>query len=146
MTKLYTEKMKYEKKNDNFEHKFILFHYFCSKADLFYEIKFKALFFMLKNFALNYYFANVNMQKNVTLNQTCIFISIHLENLDHRKNNLQKRNQITLKSMMTKSENQNKFTLNCLEILINNLRHMQHDFAFNLQNEDFMQNHLIITC
>ena len=48
--------------------------------------------------------------------------------------------------MMIKFENQNKFTLNCLEILINDLRHMQHDFAFNLQNEDFMQNHLIMTC
>ena len=48
--------------------------------------------------------------------------------------------------MMTKFENQNKFTLNCLKILINDLRHMQHGLAFNLQNEDFMQNHLIITC
>ena len=48
--------------------------------------------------------------------------------------------------MMTKLENQSKFTLNCLKILINDLRHMQHDFAFNLQNADFMQNHLIIVC
>ena len=48
--------------------------------------------------------------------------------------------------MIIKSENQGKFTLNCLEIFINDLRHMQHDFAFNLQNENFMQNHLIIIC
>ena len=48
--------------------------------------------------------------------------------------------------MMIKLENQNKFTLNCLEILINDLRHMQHDLASNLQNEDFMQNHLFIIC
>ena len=44
------------------------------------------------------------------------------------------------------TKNQDKFTLNCLKILINDLRHMQHDLAFNLQNEDFMQNHLIMTC
>ena len=48
--------------------------------------------------------------------------------------------------MMIKFENQSKFTLNCLKILINNLRHMQHDFAFNLQNENFMQNHSIMIC
>ena len=48
--------------------------------------------------------------------------------------------------MMTKFENQGKSTLNCLEILINDLRHMQHGLALNLQNEDFMQNHLIIAC
>ena len=138
--------MKYERKNDNFEHKFILFHHFCNKTDLFHEMKSKTLFFMLKSFALDYYLVNVNMLKNVTLNQTCIFINIHFENLDFRQNNLQKWNQITLKSMMIKLENQNKFTLNCLKIFINDLRHMQHGFAFNLQNENFMQNHLIITC
>ena len=90
MTKLYTEKMKYEKKNDNFEHKFIFFHHFCSKTDLPHEVRSKALFFMLKGFALDYYLANVNMLKNVILNQTCIFINIHFENPDFRKNNLQK--------------------------------------------------------
>ena len=146
MTKLYTEKMKYEKKNDNFEHKFILFHHLCSKTDLFHEVRFKTLSSMLKGFALDYYLANVNMLENATLNQTCIFINIHFENLDFKKNNLQKWNQTTLKSMMIKFENQSKFTLNCLKILINDLRHMQHDLAFNLQNEDFMQNHLIMTC
>ena len=90
MTKLYTEEMKYERKNDNFGHKFILFHHFCSKADLFHEVKFKTLFSMLKGFALDYYLANVNMLENVTLNQTCIFINSHFENLDYKKSNLQK--------------------------------------------------------
>ena len=90
LTKLYTEKMKYEKKNDNFEHKFTLFHHFCSKTDLFHEVRSKALFFMLKGFALDYYLVNVNMLENVTLNQTCTFISTHFENLDNKKNNLQK--------------------------------------------------------
>ena len=77
--------MKYEKKNDNFEHKFIFFHHFCSKVDLFHEMKFKTLFFMLKGFAVDYYFVNVNMLENVTLNQTCIFINSHFENPDFKK-------------------------------------------------------------
>ena len=90
MTKLYIEKMKYEGKNDNFEHKLILFHHFCSKTDLSHEMKSKALSFMLKSFALDYYLANVNMLENATLDQTCIFINIHFENPDSKKNNLQK--------------------------------------------------------
>ena len=146
MAKLYTEEMKYEGKNDNFGHKFTLFHHFCSKADLPHEVRSKALSFMLKGFALDYYLANVNMLENATLDQACTFISTHFENPDHRRNNLQRWNQTTLKSVMTKPENQGKSTLDCLEILINDLRHMQHGLAPNLQNEDFMQNHLIIAC
>ena len=90
LAKLYTEEMKYEKKNDNFGHKLTFFHHFCSKADLPHEVRFKALSFMLKGFALDYYLANVNMLKNVTLDQTCTFISTHFENPDNRRNNLQK--------------------------------------------------------
>ena len=36
--------------------------------------------------------------------------------------------------------------IDCLNILINELRHLQHDFNSKLQNELFMQNHFIIVC
>ena len=44
------------------------------------------------------------------------------------------------------TSNENKSTLNCLKILIKDLRDMQHGLDPNLQNEQFMQNQLIIVC
>ena len=36
--------------------------------------------------------------------------------------------------------------IDCLNILVNELRHLQHGFSPELQNELFMQNHFIIVC
>ena len=47
---------------------------------------------------------------------------------------------------MRKSENEGKSTLDCLDIFINNLRHLQHGLDSQLQTELFMQNHLITAC
>ena len=47
---------------------------------------------------------------------------------------------------MTKTENEDKSTLNCFKILIKDLRDMQHGLDPNFQNEQFMQNQLIIAC
>ena len=44
------------------------------------------------------------------------------------------------------TSNEDKSTLNCFKILIKDLRDMQHGLDFNLQNEQFMQNQLIIAC
>ena len=79
-----------KKNDDHFVHKLSIFHHLCSKTDVSHETKSKAFFSMLKDHALNYYLANINMLKNVSLNQTCTFISTHFENPDYKKNNLTK--------------------------------------------------------
>ena len=47
---------------------------------------------------------------------------------------------------MNKQKNESKSMIDCLNILVNELRHLQHGLNFELQNETFMQNHLIIEC
>ena len=47
---------------------------------------------------------------------------------------------------MTKQKNDGKSMIDCLNILINELRHLQHNLSPKLQNELFMQNHFIIAC
>ena len=47
---------------------------------------------------------------------------------------------------MTKQKNDGKSMIDCLNILINELRHLQHDLSLELQNELFMQNHFITVC
>ena len=47
---------------------------------------------------------------------------------------------------MAKQKNENKSMIDCLNILVNKLRHLQHGLSSELQNEFFMQNHFIIVC
>ena len=47
---------------------------------------------------------------------------------------------------MAKQKNDNKSMIDCLNILVNELRHLQHGLSPELQNELFMQNHFITVC
>ena len=88
MKKLYKNDMKYSKNNDNFVHKLNIFHHFCDKSNISYETRSKAFSSMFKNFAFDYYLANVNMLKHVSLNQLYTFICTHFEKPINVKNNL----------------------------------------------------------
>ena len=80
--------MKYSKNNDNFVHKLSIFHHFCDKSDISYEARSKIFSSMFKGFAFDYYLANVNMLKHVSLDQLCTFICTHFEKPTNVKNNL----------------------------------------------------------
>jgi glucose-6-phosphate-specific signal transduction histidine kinase len=47
---------------------------------------------------------------------------------------------------MIKSENENKFIEKCLQLLIKNLRHLQHDLNSELRSKKFIHNKLINAC
>jgi hypothetical protein len=47
---------------------------------------------------------------------------------------------------MIKSENESKFTEECLQLLIKNLRHLQHGLNPKLRSEKFIHNKLINAC
>jgi hypothetical protein len=47
---------------------------------------------------------------------------------------------------MIKSENENKFIEKCLQLLIKDLRHLQHDMNSELRSEKFIHNKLINAC
>ena len=87
MEKLYKNDMKYSGNNDNFVHKLSIFHHFCDKSDISYEIRSKVFSSMFKGFAFDYYLINVNMLKHASLNQLCIFICTHFEKSINVKNN-----------------------------------------------------------
>jgi hypothetical protein len=59
LTKLYTDEAKYSEKNDNFSFKLIMFNDMCDRVDVSFETKLKAFLTMLKELALNYYYANM---------------------------------------------------------------------------------------
>jgi hypothetical protein len=68
----------------------------------------------------------------------------YFEDAEYRRDILFKWNNLILKSMMT--SNEDKSTKECLQLLIKNLRHLQHDLNSKLRSKKFIHNKLINAC
>jgi len=99
---------------------------------------------MLYGLALNHYYTNL---KNVTItlsfDQICDAIHNYFEGPKYRRSILGQWNVITLKSIIGKSENARKLTLDYLQLLIKELRHLQHGLNPDLCIDKFLYNKLI---
>jgi hypothetical protein len=146
LIKLYTDKAKYSEENDNFSFKLIMFNDMCDQVDVFFETKLKAFLTMLKRLAWNYYYANVTSSKNdsFTFDDVCISIMSYFESAEYKRSILNKWNNITLKTMI--SFNENKSMNECLQLLIKELRHLQHDLESTLRIDEFIHNKLVNAC
>ena len=80
---------------------------------------------MLCGLVLNHYYINL---KNVTItllfNQICNATRYYFKGPEYRHSILGQWNSITLKSVISKSENTSKLTLNYLQLLIKELRYL----------------------
>jgi hypothetical protein len=131
--------------NDNFSFKLTMFNDMCDRIDVSFETKLKAFLTMLKELALDYYYANIINNKNAfTFDDVCISIMSYFEDAEYKRNTLNKWNNITLRTMM--SFNKNKSMNECLQLLIKQLRHLQHDLESILRIDDFIHNKLINAC
>jgi negative regulator of genetic competence, sporulation and motility len=92
LTKLYSDETKYSEENDNFSFKLIMFNDMCDRIDVSSETKLKAFSTMLKELALDYYYANVTSSKNAsfTFDDVCISIMIYFEDAEYKKSILNK--------------------------------------------------------
>src|SRR6266498_2875753 len=59
LVKIYTDKNKYSRQDDNFDFKLIIFHDLYYRASVLEEAKVKAYPIMLSNLALNHYYTNL---------------------------------------------------------------------------------------
>jgi hypothetical protein len=82
----------------------------------------------------------------ITFDEICFSMRNYFEDAEYKRDILSKWNNLILKSIMIKSENENKFIEKCLQLLIKNLRHLQHDLNSKLRSEKFLHNKLINTC
>ena len=95
---------------------------------------------MLCSITLNFYYKN--KATYTTFNNICNAIYNYFKGPEYKYGVLTKWNAITLKMVMTKSKG--KSTEDCLQLLLNNLHHLQHSFNANLCNNDFLYNKLIV--
>jgi hypothetical protein len=82
----------------------------------------------------------------MTFDEVCFSMRNYFEDAEYRRDILSKWNNSILKSIIIKSENESKFTKECLQLLIKNLRHLQHDLNSKLRSEKFIHNKLINAC
>jgi hypothetical protein len=119
----------------------------CDWIDVLSETKLKTFTTMLKELAFDYYYINVINSKNTfTFNDECISIMSYFEDAEYKRNILNKWNNLTLKSIMSKTKNEEKSMNECLQLLIKKLRHLQHDLELILCIDDFIHNKLINAC
>jgi negative regulator of genetic competence, sporulation and motility len=140
LTKLYTDKAKYSEKNDNFSFKLIMFNDMCDRVDVSSETKLKAFLIMLKELALNYYYDNMtskNKNHSITFDDVCVSIMSYFKDAEYKRSILNKWNNLTLKSVMSKTENEEKSMNECLQLLIKELRHLQHELESVTSNRRF---------
>jgi hypothetical protein len=127
LAKIYTEDSKYSRENNNFDFKLIIFYNLCRRANIpkDEDIMANAYPIMLCGLALNYYYSNLN---NITLtlsfNQICNAICLYFKGPKYKHRILVQWNSLTLKSVINKSKNTGKSTLDCLQLLIKELRHL----------------------
>jgi hypothetical protein len=82
----------------------------------------------------------------IIFDEVCFSMRNYFEDAEYRRSILFKWNNLTLKSIMIKSENEDKSVEECLQLLIKQLRHLQHDLNSELRSEKFIHNKLINAC
>ena len=100
---------------------------------------------MLHSLALNHYYTNCkNVSHVISFKEMCYATYNYFKGAKHKRNILNWCNETTLRTVITK--NPEKSTLKCLQLLINDLRHLQHGLENNLKTDDFLHNKIITAC
>jgi hypothetical protein len=142
LVKIYMEESKYSGEDNNFNCKFTIFNDLCDRVDIPQAVKIKGFLIMLRGIALDFYYKNKAIY--ITFDSICNAIRNYFKGLEYKCGVLIKWNAMTLKTVMIKSEG--KSIEDCLQLLLNNLRHLQYGFDANLHNNDFLYNKLIVAC
>ena len=100
---------------------------------------------MLCRLALDYYYINLKANLlSVFFDKLYKSIRNYFKGPEYRRNILTQWNILKLQTVINK--NIGKSTLECLQILIKDLRHLQHGLDTRLRIDEFLYNKLIIAC
>ncbi len=124
LAKLYTNEAKYSDENDSFSFKLTIFHDMCDRVDVSQSAKLKTFLIMLKDLTFDYYYWNMKIDVSITFDEMCFSMKNYFKDVEYKRDILSKWNNLILKFVMIKSENESKSTEECLQLLIKNLRHL----------------------
>jgi hypothetical protein len=123
LAKLYTDEAKYSGENDNFDFKLTIFTDLCQKADIPKQEFSQAYSTMLRGLALDHYYTNLKSNPfSVSFNKLCESTRNYFEGSEYKRDILTQWNALKLQTVIDK--NTEKSTIECLQILIKDLRHL----------------------
>jgi hypothetical protein len=147
LAKLYTEEDKYDGWNDNFDYKLIIFHNNCDTVGIPKSLRNKAYHRMLRGLARQHYFTNMKNDSQIpTLEQLCDATRNFFEGEEYHRRMLERWNTLTLRKLMSRTDNSGKTTIDCLELLILELRQIQNGLDPNLRTEKLLHRKVIDAC
>ncbi|KAI0999118.1 hypothetical protein K3495_g9082 [Podosphaera aphanis] len=139
MAKIYTEKQKYNGTNDSLDYKLRIFYDICNCVDVLQQAFLKALPTMLKGLALDIYF--INELSKMSINDAIDLLRNYFQGPEFHLKCLSEWNSVTLKSVI--AENTDKSTNDCLLLLIQILRKLQHGLREALQTVEYLHDKLV---
>lgn len=146
LAKLYTEDLKYGNEVDNFDFKLTIFKDNCGRADVPPEQWLRAYPTMLRGLALDHYYTNVAKSglNELSFEEVCNATRAYFEGEEFRRGALSRWNSVTFRSIMEKHPE--KAPEECLQLLVTELRHLQHSLEPTLRTDPFLHNKLILAC
>jgi hypothetical protein len=96
----------------------------CDRVDVSQSAKLKTFLIMLKDLTFDYYYWNMKIDVSITFDEMCFSMKNYFKDVEYKRDILSKWNNLILKFVMIKSENESKSTEECLQLLIKNLRHL----------------------
>ncbi|POS82020.1 hypothetical protein EPUL_006464, partial [Erysiphe pulchra] len=146
LNKLYDIENKYSGNGDAFDYKFDIFLRNCENAD-FPALALKIAFpIMLKDEALDYFHNFYSDWKNMNLEELCSEIKRNFEGIEYKRSLLTNWNKLSFETIVNDQKNNGKTTSECLRILVQKLRTMQHGLDESLRNDAFIHNKIVTSC
>jgi hypothetical protein len=134
---------KYGGTNDNFDRKLTIFHDICDRTQLPPEARARAFPTMLKGLALDRYYSTCT-NRGYSLDEICRILRCHFEGPEYKRNVISKWDSTTFQSIIDKNEG--KSTEDCLQLLIEQLTHLQHGLDPEYRTEKHLLNKLVNAC
>ncbi|TQS38270.1 hypothetical protein Golomagni_01229 [Golovinomyces magnicellulatus] len=140
--KIYTEEQKYGGTIESLDFKLKIFYNICRRTDIPQKAYSNALPTMLKGLVLDIYY--MNELSNMSFHHAIEHLRNYFQGPEFHCKNLSEWNSITLKSFI--AENPDKSIGNCLFLIIQNLRKLQHGLREALQTIEYLHDKLVTAC
>ena len=137
--KVYSGEAKHEGTGDSIDHKLTNFHHLCDLTGVAREASARALAVMLSRFAKEHYLAA--NPSYLTFEQAANHLRNFFEGPGYNRRNLGTWNGSSLKLIV--SQNKAKPTSECLQIMVQTLREIQHGLTEDLGINSFMHDKII---
>jgi len=142
LAKVYTDEQKYSGTNESLDYKLKMFYDICNRVDVPLVAYLKAFPTILKEMALDHFYSQELY--NRPFEAVCVYLRNVFEGATFQHKHLDKWNTVILSTVI--ANNANKSTIECLQLLILELRKTQMCLYSDLRNTSFYYNKLVTIC